>query len=454
MKPSLAKDSAKALSKSKYALNSSKRKRLALDSDDDYDSESSPDAQLARRLQDEEYKQTEKSTSRAKRFQLPTSPHRSPLPLRSSLRSSRHGTGSGTSKHTIPDSDDDDQDDDEDDDDQDDDEDDQDDDQDDDDQDNEDNEDNNSSIAATIPPRKKQKTASGSTGRQKGKAIGTQRGLSFINGELEDDNEFDDDYQEGEENQSEAEDNSDIDTPPPRASINAAASSVESDTPPPAVNIATRRGYRRYRQKKRVIGERERLEQQHPILTTMWTDLEKMPVLKAGKAEQPKTISRILKPFQLEGVAWMMAMEKTKWKGGLLGDEMGLGKTIQAVSLIMSDYPAKRPSLVLVPPVALMQWVSEIESYTDGTLKTLVFHGTNTKTKKMTAADIKKYDVIIMSYNSLESMYRKQEKGFKREEGVYMQKSMIHATRFHRVILDEAHSIKVREPRTGCRYAD
>ncbi len=82
----------------------------------------------------------------------------------------------------------------------------------------------------------------------------------------------------------------------------------------------------------------------------------RMPVLKAGKAEQPKSISRILKPFQLEGLAWMMAMEKTEWRGGLLGDEMGLGKTIQAVSLIMSDYPAKKPSLVLVPPVALMQW--------------------------------------------------------------------------------------------------
>ena len=88
----------------------------------------------------------------------------------------------------------------------------------------------------------------------------------------------------------------------------------------------------------------------------MWDDLEKMPVLKAGKAEQPKSISRQLKPFQLEGLAWMKAMEKTEWKGGLLGDEMGLGKTIQAVSLIMSDWPAKKPSLVLVPSLAFGTW--------------------------------------------------------------------------------------------------
>ncbi|RYY08725.1 MAG: hypothetical protein EON55_19815, partial [Alphaproteobacteria bacterium] len=41
-------------------------------------------------------------------------------------------------------------------------------------------------------------------------------------------------------------------------------------------------------------------------------------------------------------------------------DEMGMGKTIQAVSLIMSDHPAKNPTLVVVPPVALMQWQAEI----------------------------------------------------------------------------------------------
>ncbi|KAJ4302257.1 DNA repair protein rad16 [Collariella sp. IMI 366227] len=211
----------------------------------------------------------------------------------------------------------------------------------------------------------------------------------------------------------------------------------------------SRRAYRAYRGLNRIERDRLRLEKQHPELLTMWKDLENMPVLKAGKAEQPKSISRQLKPFQLEGLAWMTAMEKTKWKGGLLGDEMGLGKTIQAVSLIMSDFPAKNPSLVLVPPVALMQWMTEIASYTDGTLKTLVFHGTNSKSKNLTIKDIKKYDVIIMSYNSLESMFRKQEKGFKRKDGLFKEKSIIHQTNFHRVILDEAHSIKTRTTMTA-----
>ncbi|EGX89655.1 DNA repair protein RAD16 [Cordyceps militaris CM01] len=211
---------------------------------------------------------------------------------------------------------------------------------------------------------------------------------------------------------------------------------------------ASRKAYRRGN-KRRDQTERDRLEAHHPELLDMWTDLENLPEIDAGRAEQPTTISRRLKPFQLEGLAWMKEMEKREWRGGLLGDEMGLGKTIQAVSLIMSDYPAKQPTLVLVPPVALMQWQSEIKSYTDGTLKTFVFHGTNAKTKGMQIKDLKKYDVIMMSYNSLESIYRKQERGFKRKDGLYKAESVIHAIHFHRIILDEAHCIKTRTTMTA-----
>ncbi|TVY58107.1 DNA repair protein RAD16 [Lachnellula cervina] len=195
---------------------------------------------------------------------------------------------------------------------------------------------------------------------------------------------------------------------------------------------------------RRSKQERARLEAHHPELQTMWKDLENLPKIGSVKIEQPKNISRELKPFQLEGVAWMKAMEKTDWGGGLLGDEMGMGKTIQAVSLIMSDFPAAQPSLVLIPPVALMQWQQEIAAYTDGTLKTFVYHGTNAHTKGATLDDLRKYHVILMSYNSLESMYRKQEKGFKRKTGLHKEESIIHQIQFHRVILDEAHNIKSR----------
>lgn len=203
----------------------------------------------------------------------------------------------------------------------------------------------------------------------------------------------------------------------------------------------------RHRRGKLTRTERERakLEKAHPEIMTMWEDLKSIPPIKPVVGEQPEGLTRKLKNFQLEGVDWMIKQEQSQWKGGLLGDEMGMGKTIQAVSLIMSDYPAKSPALVVVPPVALMQWKSEIEAYTDGKLSVLVYHITsNPKCKSMTVKDLKKFNVIMVSYSSLESMYRKENKGWNRYDGIVKEDSVLHAIHYHRVILDEAHSIKQR----------
>lgn len=178
----------------------------------------------------------------------------------------------------------------------------------------------------------------------------------------------------------------------------------------------------------------------------MWADLEAEAVIRPVQTEQPETITRQLKSFQLEGLDWMIKQEKTKWKGGILGDEMGMGKTIQAVSLIMSDHPAKNPTLVVVPPVALMQWQNEIREYTHGKLKVLLYHGT--KARKLTLKELKKFDVLMTSYSTLEATHRKERKGWTRtdendDKVLIKEDSPLHSIHFHRIILDEAHSIKV-----------
>ncbi|KAI9714804.1 MAG: DNA repair protein rad16 [Bogoriella megaspora] len=195
---------------------------------------------------------------------------------------------------------------------------------------------------------------------------------------------------------------------------------------------------------RKALRERKKLEEAHPEIKTMWTDLEKSPIIETEQARQPESISRKLKSFQLEGLNWMIKQEQTQYKGGLLGDEMGMGKTIQAVSLIMSDYPAKKPTLVVVPPVALMQWSNEIKDYTDGKLKIVVYHRQDSKVKDMKVKELVKNDIIMISYNSLESLYRKEVKGWNRGEDLVKEDSPIHAIDFHRLILDEAHSIKQR----------
>lgn len=229
----------------------------------------------------------------------------------------------------------------------------------------------------------------------------------------------------------------------------------EALPPPPARNLNARNPRSRKGTRVSTIGkpfwmsnrawrERKKLEGQHPSIKTMWDELKKTPPITPVPAKQPPGISRTLKSFQLEGLNWMMQQEKSEYKGGLLGDEMGMGKTIQAVSLLMSDYPVGKPSLVVVPPVALMQWQSEIQEYTSGQLKVLVYHNSNSKVKSLRKKDLMKYDVIMISYSGLESIHRKELKGWARADGIVKEDSVIHSIDYHRLILDEAHSIKQR----------
>jgi DNA repair protein RAD16 len=76
----------------------------------------------------------------------------------------------------------------------------------------------------------------------------------------------------------------------------------------------------------RADRERAKLEKSHPEIVTLWDDLAKIPVIKPERKPQPAGISRQLKPFQLEGVDWMIKQEQSQYHGGLLGDEMGMGK--------------------------------------------------------------------------------------------------------------------------------
>lgn len=118
-----------------------------------------------------------------------------------------------------------------------------------------------------------------------------------------------------------------------------------------------------------------------------------------------------------------------------------MGKTIQMISLFLSDIKEnKGQALVVAPTVAIMQWRNEIQKYTNG-FKVLVWHGIN---RANSVKELKKYDVILTSYQTLERTFSKQEKGFKRKGELIFEVSALHSLHWHRIILDEAHNIKER----------
>ena len=91
-----------------------------------------------------------------------------------------------------------------------------------------------------------------------------------------------------------------------------------------------------------------------------------------------------------------------------------------------------------------MQWQNEINEYTNGKLRVLIYHNSNPKVKNFKVKDLRGFDVIMISYSGLESVYRKESKGWKRDDGLIKENSKIHAIHYHRLILDEAHNIKTR----------
>lgn len=98
-----------------------------------------------------------------------------------------------------------------------------------------------------------------------------------------------------------------------------------------------------------------------------------------------------------------------RWRGGILADDMGMGKTLQAISMLLKQReqvppdPFAKTTLVVCPLVALDQWRTEIEKYTQpGTLSVLIYHGSNRPTE---GAQLATYDVVLTSYSVVESGY-------------------------------------------------
>ena len=183
------------------------------------------------------------------------------------------------------------------------------------------------------------------------------------------------------------------------------------------------------------------LEDVHPRLKGFWDEVKKEVVRDIPGAEQPKDLLVNLLPFQKQGLYWLQAQENSSYRGGILADEMGMGKTIQVISLLVSK-PSSKPNLILVPPVALLQWKSEIATKaTPGLFKVIIYHGNNREASKKT---LEQADIVLSTYSILEHSFRKEYYGTKRKGELVKAPSLLHSIDWGRIILDEAHAIKDR----------
>ncbi|MDX9886774.1 DEAD/DEAH box helicase [Thauera sp.] len=144
----------------------------------------------------------------------------------------------------------------------------------------------------------------------------------------------------------------------------------------------------------------------------------------------PKGFRAELRPYQLEGLAWLQHLVRHDL-AGILADDMGLGKTAQALAHLLTEKQAGRldvPALVILPTSLVFNWQAEAERFAPD-LKVLNLHGSDRHARfdELDAGDAsgEKVDVALTTYPLL---WRDAE--------------ALQAREWSLLILDEAQTVK------------
>ncbi|KAG7809258.1 hypothetical protein KL921_003255 [Ogataea angusta] len=184
-----------------------------------------------------------------------------------------------------------------------------------------------------------------------------------------------------------------------------------------------------------------------------------------GDVRDPEELSVALLKHQKIGLKWMLSMEESANRGGILADDMGLGKTVQAIALMAANKAGPdecKTNLVVAPVSLLQQWGQELDFKLKKQCKTsyFIFHQGN---KLNSFKEMARYDVVLVSYNTLTSEMKKhyrlaleELKNKKatlpeRDDGGSHYRSPFYTSDavFHRIILDEAQAIKNKLTQTS-----
>ncbi len=137
----------------------------------------------------------------------------------------------------------------------------------------------------------------------------------------------------------------------------------------------------------------------------------------------PDSLQATLRPYQLEGLAWMQFL-RSQQLGGVLADDMGLGKTVQALAHILTEQAGgrlDRPALILMPTSLVGNWKSEAARFAPS-LRVLDLHGPQRHAR---FAQIPQHDLVLSTYPL-----------------VWRDQAALAAHDYHLLILDEAQQVK------------
>ena len=137
----------------------------------------------------------------------------------------------------------------------------------------------------------------------------------------------------------------------------------------------------------------------------------------------PEGLQVQLRPYQLEGLAWLQYL-RAHSLGGILADDMGLGKTAQALAHVLVEKHAGRldlPVLGVLPTSLIFNWQAEARRMAPG-LRLLTLQGPD-RADQFT--QVSAHDLVLTTYPLL-----------------WRDMDALAAQQFHLVILDEAQMVK------------
>ena len=115
---------------------------------------------------------------------------------------------------------------------------------------------------------------------------------------------------------------------------------------------------------------------------------------------KPKGLKAELRPYQQQGLNWLVFLEENQL-GGCLADDMGLGKTLQTIAFLQhlknQQSKTQLTNLVVAPTSLMFNWKAELKKFAPK-LSVLVYTGANREELK---DQIMNHDVVLTTYGSL-----------------------------------------------------
>ncbi|MDR4890153.1 DEAD/DEAH box helicase [Fredinandcohnia sp. QZ13] len=154
-------------------------------------------------------------------------------------------------------------------------------------------------------------------------------------------------------------------------------------------------------------------------MVTLLTDIKEIP-----QASIPDTFKGELRPYQQQGVDWLLFLRKFGF-GACLADDMGLGKTIQMIAYFLAvKENGTKPALIICPTSVLGNWQKELEKFGPD-LRVHLHYGPNRLKGEEFAKEVNSADIVLTSYGLS-----------------HMDEEEISAFDWGTICLDEAQNIK------------